>query len=194
MLPSPTSCQKQCQHWIHIRLLRALSSQVLEPSRTEVQQPLQAPVQLLGYHQGEKYFIYMESEPALFQFMIDFAHHSVHLTVCLLNNLLLAFWWRLLNCLSLLQTKQAQFPESFLIGHVLQPTDHFCGPLLTSERSLWSGRPWEQHLHFLWRFSSVFKRTLHRKQQPPSSSCCSDCDVLNPWQKQELLVPKQMKK
>lgn len=41
----------------------------------EVQQP---PVPMLGYHQGEKYFTYMESEPAPFQFMIVFAHHSVH--------------------------------------------------------------------------------------------------------------------
>lgn len=115
------------------------------------------------------------------------------LTVCLLNNLLLGIW-RLLNCLSLLQTKQAQFPEPFLIGHVLQPTDRFCCTLLTSERSLWSGRPWEQHLYFLWRFSRVFKSSLHRKQQPPSSSSCSDCDVLNTRQNQELLVPKQPKK
>ena len=31
---------------------------------------------------------------------------------------------------SLLQAKQAQFPQPFLIGEVLQPSDHFSGPLL----------------------------------------------------------------
>ena len=31
---------------------------------------------------------------------------------------------------SLLQAKQAQFPHPFLIGEVLQPSDHLSGPLL----------------------------------------------------------------
>ena len=31
---------------------------------------------------------------------------------------------------SLLQAKQAQFPQPFFIGEVLQPSDHLCGPPL----------------------------------------------------------------
>ena len=37
---------------------------------------------------------------------------------------------------SLLQTKQAQFPQPFLIGEVLQPSDHLSGPCLDSFQEL----------------------------------------------------------
>jgi len=39
--------------------------------------------------------------------------------------------------LSLLQAKQSQFPQSFFIGEVLQPSDNLSGPPLDPFQELW---------------------------------------------------------
>lgn len=98
------------------------------PPEMEVLQPLHAHVPMLDCCRSEKYFTSIKSEPSL-------CTTGKILALCLLSNLLWGMS-RLLKYWTLLQAKQAQFPESFLTGPVLQPTDCCLGLLLSSERSL----------------------------------------------------------
>lgn len=95
--------------------------------------------------------------------------------------------------LSALQTKQAQFPEAFITGHLLQPTAHFHCPLLTSEISLLVAGILESRLPIISHgdFLAVFKEATQKAEASLQLSLFND--IPDTWQKWELPVPKQQR-
>ena len=78
------------------------------------------PVPALHHPLGEKLPPNIQPKPPLSQFKTIPPH----------VDMLLSMPQRGLLDPSLLQAKQARFPQPFLIGEVLQPSDHLSGPLL----------------------------------------------------------------
>ena len=128
------------------RLPRATSSLALNACRDGASIPPWATCSVRHHPLGEKSPLRIQPKPPLSQFKTI---PPCPITIHLHKQLFPLLFIHSLQVLeghdevslqrSLLQAKQAQFPQPFLIGEVLQPSDHMSGPSLDLFQGLCGG-------------------------------------------------------